>query len=1256
MALVCLALACAVPAGCGGPTIEPSPPPQVLRAKLRQPVSVSAEGEALRDVLARLAGQHEVAIAIDEAALETESLSVDGEVTLELRDLPLASALRVLLRGAGLTFDIDGSSLRVTTPSARAKLAVPRTHTIADLTRPPGFTETDVARLVRYLFSTHPQPTKDAPDDDGVTALPGMLAVKRPELVQDEIAEFLSGLRRAAGKPDAPAEPATSAAEAAVRRALETPLRARFKDTPLRDMARDLGQRLGINIVIDSHIFTQEQEYLLPLRTTYSLPDECPVSVLLHRILGPLQLEFVVWSDCLLITAPNVARDELIDTRLHRWDDIFQSHEGQARLAERDAILQAVTQQVSAIGDRQRREFAVPVPGALLIHAPAREQGQVGTLFARLRRALDARQVEYDPTAPVCLSAAREACEARLRAKLDEPVVVDFRNTRLANVASKLYEIHGMPVVIPSWRDQSVDFRCGAPVPLGTVLHLIAEPMELGVAWDHTRQAMMITAPGEAELMVETRAYRIPRLAEAGGDEGALGGVRRGLDDILGTLLPGPTGAWYVQVGDILLVSHNQAGHEQVAGFLEAWSAREGPLNRMMPRGEQLAILHKALATPVKADWKDQAVSVAIADLQAQVPPIHLELDLRALERDVPSHPPRVVSLSTKETPLRFVLAGLCEQADLRWLPRGGVIVVTSLDSSSPDMMPILFQRPASFAAAGLGSKELVQLLSRQVEEDSWRPAGGPGVLEFAGDRLLVSNYPKTTQRVCGVLESLCRGLDPESMPPAEPVMSERAALERALAKTVHVKCGRESLEDVLARLQREHELRIRYASAQGELARRMKHRPAPAGLNVAEVPLAEALDYVLAPDLSWTIRHNHVLVGPAEELNFRSPGTHVYDIRRVMEAIERIEPTRFWRDAATMWTSFLTEAVDPRIGSTSANQWPVTCVQNVCVVTLHARGQLAIGRLLSGAEELAAWSQQVPAEGAPDREKIAFFVRGLKHPAELVRAFSAFALAEFTVGQRGRVWSEAIFALADATTDARISVRRCALAGLPSDATDASLTEKVATALAGRLSDPDRDLRDKAVARLRELGKAAARHAAALAQFLRADDDEFRTAVAGALAAMGKPGLDELATALRESASAVRRTAVVALGKAGAEAEFAIPAIGEFIHQDDGLLFAHGCEALAQIGAASVPALKRLALGEGVTPRPIENLRSQALHCLILAAQRDATLMVLKELATDPAVEIREAAREAIKTLAFDRVPEVRERARKVLRAVDRE
>ncbi len=499
VALVCLALACTVVAGCRGPANEPPSPQNAIREKLRRPVSVEARHEKLRNVLTRLSREQDVDLVIDDPALQTESLSVDDRVTLHVRDIPLASALRLLLRDAGLTFDIDGGSLRVTTPSARANVAVPRTHLIGDLTRTPSFSEEDVARLVRYLFSTHPQPTKEPADGDGVTIYPGMLMVNRSELVHDEIAALLDDLRRVAGPAAASAERAPRAAEAAMRRALETPLRVRYHEQPLAEIADDLGRRLGINIVPDAGALDEANSKTAAI--TYDAADDCPLSALLWRILQPLDRRYEIVDDCVLISLST--SEQRRQARVYPLGGLLAKAHGIGSGAIVDALY---AHTVPTPFSRDDRLALCAVPGGLLAYATAEEHEEFSNVLAQAAQALDPRVVSYAPAFFGRMSRANREHIERLAQRLDEPAEFRFDRTPLAAAAKQLNQSLDVSLLLDQRElalhdilpNAAVTVSTGKRLSLRSGLRLMVAPLGADFFLDERRQAIVITSRPQA--------------------------------------------------------------------------------------------------------------------------------------------------------------------------------------------------------------------------------------------------------------------------------------------------------------------------------------------------------------------------------------------------------------------------------------------------------------------------------------------------------------------------------------------------------------------------------------------------------------------------------------------------------------------------------------------------------------------------------------------------------------------------------------
>jgi hypothetical protein len=68
----------------------------------------------LVDVVPELNRQHAIAIEIDRRALATAGIEPHVPCTLEVEDVPLASALRTLLGDVGLTYAVNGEFIRIT--------------------------------------------------------------------------------------------------------------------------------------------------------------------------------------------------------------------------------------------------------------------------------------------------------------------------------------------------------------------------------------------------------------------------------------------------------------------------------------------------------------------------------------------------------------------------------------------------------------------------------------------------------------------------------------------------------------------------------------------------------------------------------------------------------------------------------------------------------------------------------------------------------------------------------------------------------------------------------------------------------------------------------------------------------------------------------------------------------------------------------------------------------------------------------------
>jgi|GEM_PF-301496 len=138
---------------------------------------------------------------------------------------------------------------------------------------------------------------------------------------------------------------------------------------------------------------------------------------------------------------------------------------------------------------------------------------------------------------------------------------------------------------------------------------------------------------------------------------------------------------------------------------------------------------------------------------------------------------------------------------------------------------------------------------------------------------------------------------------------------------------------------------------------------------------------------------------------------------------------------------------------------------------------------------------------------------------------------------------------------------------------------ESAVPALAGALKDNDKFVRRFAALSLAKIGEQAKGAKDALAQVLKNPKEarEVQEAAAQALAALGKPAVQPLADAVKNSSlpASVRTRAADSLGQIGADARDAVPALMEALKAQDVRL--NAANALGKIGPDAKPASEKL-------------------------------------------------------------------------------
>ncbi len=209
----------ATPAGrapnAAAPVTKPNPVPEflprlspneqkILRALSEEPTEVAFNDNPLEDALNYLKELHGIEIWIDKEALNTDGIATDATVTLNLTNISLRSALRLLLEPLALTYVIDAEVLKITTQKAADKTIVTRTYPVGDLFSSREEAEELVESLVCGLGLA--QKGKEGPRPLAVSVPCGAIIARMSHPQHDQLRQLLRDLREA--KSLSPTRPA----------------------------------------------------------------------------------------------------------------------------------------------------------------------------------------------------------------------------------------------------------------------------------------------------------------------------------------------------------------------------------------------------------------------------------------------------------------------------------------------------------------------------------------------------------------------------------------------------------------------------------------------------------------------------------------------------------------------------------------------------------------------------------------------------------------------------------------------------------------------------------------------------------------------------------------------------------------------------------------------------------------------------------------------------------------------------------------
>lgn len=179
-----------------------------VEKKLNATMNVKFENIPLQDILSEMRDSASLNIVVDKPAFTEAGITIDMPITMHLQGVTRKTALKYLLRDAGLAYRVADGILVITTPQAdRAKL-VRRVYPVADLVGPAeGNGAEDLIRVIRYTVGSRRVWTfRQGDEDDTFANNPEggtveyfaegkSLVISQTSDIQDQVRELLEELR-----------------------------------------------------------------------------------------------------------------------------------------------------------------------------------------------------------------------------------------------------------------------------------------------------------------------------------------------------------------------------------------------------------------------------------------------------------------------------------------------------------------------------------------------------------------------------------------------------------------------------------------------------------------------------------------------------------------------------------------------------------------------------------------------------------------------------------------------------------------------------------------------------------------------------------------------------------------------------------------------------------------------------------------------------------------------------------------------------
>ena len=303
-----------------------------------------------------------------------------------------------------------------------------------------------------------------------------------------------------------------------IQQVLKDPVTADFVETPLSDVTMFLADLFKISVMIDQHALDEAE-----------ISRDAPVTIavkgvqlrsLLHLILEPHELTWIVEDNSLVVTTPKVAETQLV-VQTYKVRGLTEVSAGE--IPDTDSLIEVITSTVhpASWDEVGGPGSVVPFQDLLVIRQSAAIHEQIHDLLTALRLALESSQAGGKKV-PESISLQQDVTGDNIREKVGSTMVtVQFQDTPLREVLEYLANTARLTILIDTTALNDAGIENSAPltvnlenVTLESALRRLLRPMEL--TYQVHNEVVQITTPEIAESQSIIRRYPVRDLVDYG--------------------------------------------------------------------------------------------------------------------------------------------------------------------------------------------------------------------------------------------------------------------------------------------------------------------------------------------------------------------------------------------------------------------------------------------------------------------------------------------------------------------------------------------------------------------------------------------------------------------------------------------------------------------------------------------------------------------------------------------------------------------